>query len=72
VPAEQNVLLGPGVGEHPAHDVDAHPLGGFVEIDGVARALVHRPGILAKDEGIAEERLERGFAAQHVLIARSE
>ncbi|MFL5749809.1 MAG: hypothetical protein ACJ767_04210 [Chloroflexota bacterium] len=48
VPAEQDVLLGPGVGVHPAHHVDAHPLGGLVELDRVAPALVHRPAVLAE------------------------
>ena len=64
MPAEEDVVLRPGVGEHPAHDVDAHPLGGFVEINGVAPTLVHRPAVLAEDEGIAEEGLEGRFAAE--------
>ena len=48
VPAEQDVVLGPRLGEHPAHDVDAHPLGRLVELDRVAPALVHRPAVLAE------------------------
>ena len=65
MPAEEDVVLRPGVGEHPAHHVDAHPLGGLVELDGVAPALVHLAAVLAEDERVAEERLERGLAAQH-------
>ena len=64
MPAEQDVVLGPGAGEHPAHDVDAHPLGGLVEVDRVAPALVHRPAVLAEDAGVAEDRLERRLAAE--------
>ena len=64
VPAEEDVLLGPGLREQPAHDVDAHPLGGLVEVDRVAPALVHRPAVLAEDEGVAEDRLERRLAAE--------
>ena len=50
VPAEQDVLLRPRLREHPAHDVHAHPLGGFVEVDRVAPRLVHRPAVLAEDQ----------------------
>ncbi len=65
VPAEQDVLLGPGLDEHPAHDVDAHPLGGLVELDGVAPALVHRAPVLAEHEGVAEDRPERLRPLEH-------
>ena len=64
MPAEEDVLLGPRLGEHPAHDVDAHPLGGLVEVDRVAPALVHRAAVLAEHEGVPEDRLERRLAAQ--------
>ena len=65
VPAEVDVVLGPGVGEHPAHHVRAHPLGGLVELDGVAPALVHLTAVFAVDQRIPEQRLERRLAAQH-------
>ena len=64
MPAERDVLLRTGLGEHPAHDVDAHPLGGFVEVDRVAPALVHRATVLGEHEGVAEDRLERRLATQ--------
>ena len=64
VPAEEDVLLRPRLGEHPAHDVDAHPLGGLVEVDRVAPRLVHRPAVLAEDQAVAEDRLERPLAAE--------
>ena len=65
VPAEQDVVVGPGPRVHPAHDVDAHPLGGLVELDRVAPALVHRPAVLAEERGVAEDRPERRLAAEH-------
>ena len=65
VPAEQDVVLGPGLREHPAHDVDAHPVGRLVELDRVAPALVHRPPVLAEHEGVAEDRLERLRPLEH-------
>ena len=64
-PAEVDVLLRPSPGEGPAHDVDAHPLGGLVELDGVAGALVHRPPVGPEDEAVAEEGAERRLAPQH-------
>ncbi len=63
--AEQDVVLGPLLGVHPAHHVDAHALGRLVELDGVAPALVHRPAVVAEQRGVAEDRLERRLAAQH-------
>src|SRR5207253_10908857 len=39
--------------EDPAHDVGARPLGGVVEVDGVAEALVHRPAIFAAHGAVA-------------------
>ncbi len=65
VPAEADVLLGPCRHVEPAHDVDAHPLGGLVEVDRVAGALVHRPAVLGEQRGIAEDRHERRLAAEH-------
>ena len=64
VPAEVDVVLGPGRHVQPAHDVDAHPLGGLVELDGVAPALVHRPAVLAEERRVAEDRPERLLAAE--------
>ena len=64
VPAEQDVVVGPGRHVQPAHDVDAHPLGRLVELDGVAPALVHRPAVLAEERGVAEDRLERRLPAE--------
>ncbi len=65
MPAEVDVLLRTRGGIHPAHDVDAHPLGGFVEVDQVVRALVHRPAVLAEDERVAEDRFEGRLAPEH-------
>jgi hypothetical protein len=64
VPAEQDVVLGPGLGEHPAHHVDAHPVRGVVELDHVARALVHRAAILGIQRRVAEDLLEGRLAAE--------
>ncbi len=62
VPAEQDVLLGPRGREDPPHDVDAHPLGGLVEVDGVAPRLVHRAAVFTEHQCIAKDRLERRLA----------
>src|SRR2546423_3618770 len=64
MPTEQDVVVGPGVGEHPAHDVDTHPFGGLVELDGVAPALVHGPAVFAVDEGVTEDRQEWRLATK--------
>ena len=55
---------GRGVGIRPAHDVHAHALGGLVELDRVAPALVHRAAVLAEQGGVAEDRAERLLPAQ--------
>ena len=65
MPAEQDVVLGPRAREHPAHHVDAHPLGGVVELDRVAPALVHGTAVLAEERAVAEDRAEGRLAPQH-------
>ena len=53
-------VVGRGVAQvHPAHHVDAHLVGGILEPDGVALALVHLGAVLVAQQGIAEARLER-------------
>ena len=65
VVAEEQVLLRFVVKEHPAHDVDADPVGGFVELQRIAPALVHRTTVFAQQRGVAEVVAEGRLARQH-------
>ena len=47
-------------GEHPAHGVNAHLLGGVLEPDCGACAFVHLLALLVSHQGVAEHRLEAG------------
>ncbi len=63
--AEGEIRLGLVVDEHPAHDVCADFLRGFVELEHVAPALVHRATVPAQQGGVAEAGQIRWLALEH-------
>ncbi len=62
--AEIQVVARIDRGEEPAHDIDAGDLGGVVEPDRIALALVHLLALFVAHEGVGEDVFEGGAIGQ--------
>src|SRR5262249_39571165 len=63
--AKGQIVLGLMGTVEPAHDIDTHATGGFVEFDRVAPALMHGTPIFSQQGGIAKALPERCTVVQH-------